>query len=122
MSEGQPELFEGLEPREPVEERRLRKRCEHQAKSMKDSVKAGKQDARNAVNKAVAFGDLVRPKCCAHCGKFCVPEGHHWSYLREQWLDVEWLCKGCHVKVHLEPDIDPRQIDWVEDLSGEGDA
>ncbi len=64
--------------------------------------------ARVAVVRAVAIGALVRPDHCAGCGTRPpsradgrpVIEGHHPSYERAHWLDVEWLCKSCHAARH----------------------
>ena len=61
-----------------------------------------KMKAKSAVHCAIRSGELVRPDRCSNpkCNKLCVPEGHHWSYLEEYWLDVEWLCCSCHKKLH----------------------
>lgn len=57
--------------------------------------------AKRAVERAVKAGKLIRPNRCSNpkCNKLCVPEGHHWSYLEEHWLDVKWLCKSCHGQI-----------------------
>jgi len=55
--------------------------------------------AQGAVERAVANGRLSRPVVCSACN---MPheriEGHHEDYTRP--LDVIWLCKPCHRKVH----------------------
>lgn len=58
--------------------------------------------ARKAVAKAIRDGILIRPDRCSNpkCNCLCKPEGHHWSYLEERWLDVEWLCADCHHALH----------------------
>lgn len=56
-----------------------------------------KEKARNAVNHALRDGRLTKKPC--HCGETIV-EGHHWSYLEEYWLDIEWLCRTHHNKLH----------------------
>lgn len=54
--------------------------------------------ARAAVGHALRTGRLVRPDHCASCGAACKPEAHHHhGYEKEHRLDVEWLCKTCHV-------------------------
>lgn len=60
-----------------------------------------KKYAANAVNNAIRDGKITRPDTCTHCGDKGIPiEGHHWSYLEENWLDVIWLCIPCHGKEH----------------------
>lgn len=57
--------------------------------------------ARLAVRKAIQRGDLVKSDICNRCPAPAVI-GHHHSYEPEYWLDVEWLCKKCHVRHHAE--------------------
>ena len=61
-----------------------------------------KVKASSAVCHAVRDGKLNRPSTCESCFGEHFVEGHHWSYLEEHWLDVEWLCAKCHVKRHQE--------------------
>lgn len=56
--------------------------------------------AREAVNRAVSTGRLVKPTKCSECGKDAPTQGHHVSYERNKWLDVIWLCARCHRKAH----------------------
>ena len=62
--------------------------------------------ARKAVQYAIKKGDLTRPTICERCGDFHEADGldkiqgHHHSYEKEYWLDVEWLCDPCHDKIH----------------------
>ena len=58
--------------------------------------------AREAVNHAIVLGKLNKPSCCVSCGNGGILHGHHHSYEKEFWLDVEWLCSGCHSAVHKE--------------------
>ena len=56
--------------------------------------------ARDAVNKAVATGRLLRPdfRLCYYCPK-PAQQYHHWKgYAKEVWLDVVPACKECHRK------------------------
>ncbi len=50
--------------------------------------------AQQLVQYAVRCGKLLRPDCCARCGKECKPEGSHDDYSKP--YNVEWLCKECH--------------------------
>jgi len=54
-----------------------------------------KQAAHSAVGQAIKTGKLVRPSVCEGCGEDAFCEAHHSDYSRK--LDVEWLCKTCHV-------------------------
>lgn len=54
--------------------------------------------ARSAMAVAIRQGSLVR-KPCEVCGEQ-KSEGHHWSYAKEHWLDVKWLCRKHHAAEH----------------------
>jgi len=56
--------------------------------------------SRDAVNKAIITGRLVRPSECFNCESEGRIEAHHESYDRKDWLNVVWLCKKCHVAIH----------------------
>ncbi len=53
--------------------------------------------ARNKVSLAIKSGKLI-PCPCGVCGEKA--EAHHWSYKEEHWLDVVWLCRDHHKKLH----------------------
>lgn len=57
---------------------------------------AEKVRARKALNHAVAAGRIV-PQPCEKCGAEPA-QGHHEDYSKP--LEVEWLCAGCHSKLH----------------------
>lgn len=57
-----------------------------------------KNKARLALAHAVQRGEIIRPSACEKCGTTCQPHGHHEDYSKP--LDVQWLCKDCHAKVH----------------------
>lgn len=57
-----------------------------------------KYRARDRVCKALRTGKLVRQPC-AHCGAVRT-EAHHPDYAKP--LDVVWLCRRCHLKLHAE--------------------
>lgn len=69
--------------------------------------------ANRLLKKAVARGQLAKPKHCERCGKACEPlelDGHHRDY--DKPLVADWLCRQCHVDVHGEergeaPNIEP---------------
>lgn len=61
-----------------------------------------KTAAHRAVREAIATGGVVRPRCCSTCLSEGRIEAHHWSYEQEHWLDVVWLCAGCHATAHRE--------------------
>ena len=60
-----------------------------------------KRKAQYSVSNAKRDGKLFAPDTCEHCGTSEKKiQAHHWSYLPEHWLDVIWLCTGCHGKEH----------------------
>lgn len=72
-----------------------------QAKARWVEKNPNKRTAQMAVNNAVRDGRLTKLTHCEHCLKNDVKiQGHHWSYLPENWLDVLWLCASCHGKEH----------------------
>lgn len=56
-----------------------------------------RQVARNAVRNALRDGRITRGDC-HFCGTDKNIEGHHNDYSKP--LDVVWLCKRCHRKLH----------------------
>lgn len=58
------------------------------------------REVRLATNRAIRRGKLIRPATCSICLHPGHIEAHHWSYLWENRLDVEWLCRACHAAVH----------------------
>src|ERR1700730_2200446 len=59
--------------------------------------------AHQAVAVALRSGILERPEICSMCGEKPRPgsmSAHHESYLPEDHLKVQWLCTGCHLKMH----------------------
>jgi len=50
------------------------------------------------LHRAVKRGKLIRPNKCDGCQNTCKPDGHHPDYSRP--LEVEWLCKPCHLNLH----------------------
>ena len=76
-----------------------------------------KRRAHCAVNNAVRDGKIMKPSACSRCGSEGVRlDGHHADYSKP--LEVEWLCRGCHVEEHLGP-VDERRAGGFEPL---GDA
>ncbi len=55
--------------------------------------------AHNTVNQAIRDGKIWRPSFCKKCGLSCKPDGHHTNY--QNPFDVDWLCRSCHIKIHL---------------------
>lgn len=60
-----------------------------------DAANRHKRSAHDAVYRAIKSGALVRPNACEHCNAQVFTEASHTDYSR--WLDVEWLCRSCHV-------------------------
>jgi hypothetical protein len=76
-----------------------------------DSIKAKLKDPTSTesirkkiyaqVAGALANGTLVKPKACPVCEVEVDPtelQGHHHDYSKP--LDVEWICRQCHIKQH----------------------
>lgn len=59
-----------------------------------------KRSAQCAANNAVRDGRLERKFICEYCGSSERLQKHHWSYERQHWLDVVWLCSICHGVEH----------------------
>jgi transposase-like protein len=60
-----------------------------------------KGKAHSLVRRAIKDGVLVRPSHCSTCARPSVSlVGHHDDYRKP--LDVRWLCKSCHVNVHVQ--------------------
>ena len=61
------------------------------------------QNARLAVKQALRCGLLVPAPVCAmpECKQWRV-EAHHVCYERTWWLEVIWLCRRCHRRLHAE--------------------
>lgn len=62
-----------------------------------------KARARSIVSTAVWRGTITKPEECERChGPYSGREldGHHRDYSKP--LEVEWLCRDCHVAVHAE--------------------
>ena len=57
-----------------------------------------KRTAHIKVGNALRSGRLSRPDYCESCKQQCRPEAHHCDYGKP--LEVQWLCKACHVKWH----------------------
>lgn len=61
--------------------------------------------AKLAYQTAIRRGELIPDEVCERCGGVpCLGmkrlDGHHDDYSRP--LDVRWLCRPCHRRVHLE--------------------
>ena len=70
-----------------------------------DQQNREKRAAKALVRHAVADGRLTPQSCCV-CGASDKIHAHHWSYEREHWLSVIWLCPKHHKAVHAGT------IDW----------
>lgn len=66
---------------------------------------AERQNARQAVGRAVVSGRLKVPSECDNCQITVLPlqAHHHRGYDKDHQLDVRWLCSGCHGISHRKP-------------------
>lgn len=76
-----------------------------------------KLKARKDVQIAVQRGILVKPKVCEQCKQPNYVYGHHPDYSKP--LDVIWLCRECHTKVHFPLDNESRKAESVNQDRGE---
>ena len=60
-----------------------------------------KAAAHSAVHEAIKSGNLqpITVMECTECGD-SAQHYHHWSYKREHFLDVQPVCRACHVYIH----------------------
>lgn len=63
--------------------------------------------ARRKVMQAVIAGNLRRPSRCPSCRRRGRVEAHHEDYSAP--LEVIWLCRRCHCRLHREQ-IDPDRL------------
>lgn len=74
--------------------------------ALSDEAKKQARRAQRLVKAAVTSGDLIRPPLCELCGSEGdrALDGHHWNgYDEAHVLDVQWLCRTCHGRVHAGP-------------------
>lgn len=55
---------------------------------------------------AIHAGRVLRPDACAECKRECKLDGHHHRGY-DKPLDVIWLCRRCHVRLHQRQVNDP---------------
>ena len=60
-----------------------------------------KVKARAALNHALRTGEVQRQPCEV-CGNEKVEAHHHKGYAKKYWLEVQWLCKKDHIRIHLQ--------------------
>jgi len=65
-----------------------------------------RERAHYAVRAAVLGGLLRRPDRCEGCGRPAPVVAHHADYARP--LDVEWLCRWCHARRHVDERLNRR--------------
>lgn len=58
-----------------------------------------RRKARLAITCAIKYRCFEKQPCQI-CGREDDVEGHHLSYLEEDWLTVVWLCPICHKGAH----------------------
>lgn len=57
-----------------------------------------KKLASGRLNDAIRYGKIIKPNVCSRCGKGGDLDAHHADYSKP--LEVEWLCRSCHVEEH----------------------
>lgn len=84
--------------REQEKQRRKRLRENGEKRRPYDPESLYRQRARNALARAIARGQIVKPSACSECGWEGRIHGHHSDYSKP--FQVEWLCQICHGKRH----------------------
>ncbi len=82
------------------EKNRLRLNAEYLQRYHSDSEMKKKHSARDKVRKAVLSGKLIKPEACSACDDRVKLQAHHEDY--DNPLEVVWLCKKCHWKLHTK--------------------
>lgn len=73
------------------------------------------QNAHSDVHRAVERGVLVRPTSCEKCGRAVSLHAHHEDYTKP--LDVQWLCRSCHLRRHSQLARENKQpVGFVQSL------
>ncbi len=80
-----------------TEERRLKVNLNNRLMKIKFPIK---NKARYSLSNSIRDGLVIKPTICEHCKLPGKIHGHHWSYKEENWLNVIWLCSGCHGREH----------------------
>lgn len=64
--------------------------------------------ARDMIQKHIKRGLIIRPNVCSNCNQEKFAEAHHHvGYSKENWLNVKWLCKKCHIESHQYLKLNP---------------
>lgn len=66
------------------------------------AIDPNRQKAHNAVRREIRRGAIIKPTCCSKCNQPGRVEAHHDSYAPDRWLDVVFLCRSCHKRLHAE--------------------
>jgi hypothetical protein len=74
-------------------------------------VRRFKNRARQALRDAIRRGKII-PQPCEKCG-YPLTDGHHTDYAKP--LDVQWLCRTCHIIAHGKK---PRKTPLIPILDG----
>ena len=84
------------------------KNAKYQRVRLLDKENYRKHAARTAIWYAKQKGRLEKPPICSECGSYKDIEGHHEDY--DKRLEVEWLCRNCHTKLHTVRAGKQRQV------------
>lgn len=98
--------------------RRLKSRSTTRVVSKKKNVviidTEQKYQANRKVSNAIRDGRFEKQTVCFCCGSTDNIHAHHSSYETDMWLNVTWLCAGCHARLHK--DFEYMTGVWREDV------
>jgi hypothetical protein len=56
--------------------------------------------ARRMVNNKLRYNKITKPNRCEVCNSVKPLQAHRDSYEKSRWLDITWMCIGCHTDWH----------------------
>lgn len=79
--------------------RHARKKKRYEANKRRALKNPHKEQARAILQASLRYKKIARPISCYFCDKETKLDGHHHDYKKP--LDVTWLCRSCHTRLHM---------------------
>lgn len=74
-----------------------------------------KYQAHMIVGTSLRKGILIRPSSCEKCSGSYLVQAHHEDYAKP--LEVQWLCKWCHMARHREINAERRKSQFIAEAA-----